>query len=147
MALETATFINELNVTNPTPADAKSQGDDHLRLIKSTIKNTFPNILGAVVASHTALNYTVNVTSDIQMQFNNETTERKSEDLLRGLISGQSWSGTHDFTNTSLTVPAKNISDNSMSAASTSFVQALILNASLSNPTNRFAYILSLASL
>lgn len=56
MALESATTINQLVPTNPTGADAKGQGDDHLRLIKSTLKNTFPNIAGVVNATHTQLN-------------------------------------------------------------------------------------------
>ena len=44
MALESGTFIDSLNASNPTSTDAVSQADDHLRLIKSTIKSTFPNI-------------------------------------------------------------------------------------------------------
>lgn len=56
--LETGTYINSLVATNPVGAtDPKSQGDDHLRLIKSTILNTFPNITGAVTSTHTQLNY------------------------------------------------------------------------------------------
>jgi len=43
MALETGTYISDLTATNPTATDPKSEGDDHLRLIKSTIKATFPN--------------------------------------------------------------------------------------------------------
>lgn len=55
--LETATYINELVTTNPVGAtDPKSQGDDHLRLIKSTLKNTFPNVSGAVNLTHTQIN-------------------------------------------------------------------------------------------
>lgn len=56
MALEVGTYISDLVVTNPTGGDSKSQGDDHLRLIKSTIKATFPNITGAVTATHTDIN-------------------------------------------------------------------------------------------
>ena len=33
-----------------------AQGDDHIRLLKSTIKNSFPNITGAMTATHTELN-------------------------------------------------------------------------------------------
>jgi len=44
MGLETGTYISDLTITNPVGAsDPKSQGDDHLRLIKKVIKNTFPN--------------------------------------------------------------------------------------------------------
>ena len=42
MALESGTFIDSLNVANPASTDALAQADDHLRLIKSTIKATFP---------------------------------------------------------------------------------------------------------
>lgn len=43
MGLETATFISELVPSNPAGTDPKSQGDDHLRLIKQVLQNTFPN--------------------------------------------------------------------------------------------------------
>jgi hypothetical protein len=43
MGLETATYVSSLVATNPTGADQKRQGDDHLRLIKSTLQATFPN--------------------------------------------------------------------------------------------------------
>ena len=56
MALESATYINGLVTTNPTSTDALAQADDHLRLIKTAIKATFPNITGAVTATHTQLN-------------------------------------------------------------------------------------------
>lgn len=68
MALETATYIDGLVVTNPPSSDQKSQGDDHLRLLKSTIKATFPNITGAVNPTHTELNHVDGVTSPIQTQ-------------------------------------------------------------------------------
>jgi microcystin-dependent protein len=56
MALETATYINGLVPTNPLGNDPKSQGDDHLRLIKSTLKNTFPNVTGAVTVTQDQIN-------------------------------------------------------------------------------------------
>ena len=56
MALESATTINQLVVTNPVATDGLSQADDHLRLIKSTVKNTFPSVTGAITASHTEIN-------------------------------------------------------------------------------------------
>ena len=48
MALESGTYINSLVATNPAATDSLAAADDHLRLIKSTIKNTFPNISNAV---------------------------------------------------------------------------------------------------
>lgn len=56
MALETAPFINSLVRTNPTGADAKSTSDDHHRVIKGALLDTFPNITGAVTPTHTQLN-------------------------------------------------------------------------------------------
>lgn len=56
MGLETGTYISDLVITNPTSSDPKSQGDDHLRLIKSTVKATFPNVTGAVTGTQTELN-------------------------------------------------------------------------------------------
>ena len=56
MALETATFISGLDAANPTAVDALAGADDHLRLIKSTIKTSFPNVTGAMTVSHTLLN-------------------------------------------------------------------------------------------
>jgi len=51
MALETATYISDLNAENPATNDPKSQGDDHLRLIKTVLKNTFAGFPGLVVAT------------------------------------------------------------------------------------------------
>ena len=51
MALETGEYIGNLVATNPTPADPKSQGDDHLRLIKSTLQNSFAGIEGMILVS------------------------------------------------------------------------------------------------
>lgn len=43
MGLESATWIDDLVTTNPATTDLKQQGDDHLRMIKEVLKNTFPN--------------------------------------------------------------------------------------------------------
>ena len=41
MGLESGTFVDDLVTTNPLGTESKSQGDDHLRLIKAVLKNTF----------------------------------------------------------------------------------------------------------
>lgn len=41
MSLESAAFIKALIATNPEGTDPKSQGDDHLRLIKSVLQSQF----------------------------------------------------------------------------------------------------------
>ena len=101
MAQETGTFINSLNAANPAATDGLAAADDDMRLIKWTIKSTFPNIDGAMnatedelnvldgVTSSTAelnlldgvtattaeINYLDGVTSNIQMQINGITTD------------------------------------------------------------------------
>lgn len=54
--LETGTYISDLVATNPLSSDLASTADDHLRLIKSTVKTTFPNINGAVTSTDEQLN-------------------------------------------------------------------------------------------
>ena len=56
MALETGTYINSLNANNPVATDGIAQADDHMRLIKSTVKASFPAVTGAVSSTHTELN-------------------------------------------------------------------------------------------
>lgn len=63
MALESTTYIDGLVATNPTGTDPRSQGDDHIRLVKSAVKATFPNLTGAVTATHTELNLIDGVTA------------------------------------------------------------------------------------
>jgi hypothetical protein len=43
MPLETATFISQFTPANPVVGDDVSQGDDHIRMIKSVLQTTFPN--------------------------------------------------------------------------------------------------------
>ncbi len=56
MSLETGTFISDLVASNPTSTDLKSQGDDHIRLVKKAIKASFPSIAGAVTVSEAVIN-------------------------------------------------------------------------------------------
>lgn len=55
MPLESASYINGLEPANPASTDQISQADEHLRLIKSVLKSTFPNVSGPVLATHTEL--------------------------------------------------------------------------------------------
>ena len=51
--------IGDLNVAWPQGDEPVSQGDDHIRLIKNALKNTFPNFdTGAVQATRTAIDFT-----------------------------------------------------------------------------------------
>lgn len=56
MSLETATYINGLVISNPTGGDPKREGPAHLRLIKKTVKNCFPNVSATVHATQAELN-------------------------------------------------------------------------------------------
>ena len=55
MALQTGNHISDLNAANPVSTDGLAQADDHLRLIKSTVKATLlttarNNLLTAAVS-------------------------------------------------------------------------------------------------
>lgn len=56
MSLETGTYINSLVATNPPGSDPIAQADDHIRLIKAVLKNTFPSITGPITVSDTQIN-------------------------------------------------------------------------------------------
>ena len=43
MSIENANYIHELNVSNPKPVDPISEGDNHIRLIKKLLTESFPS--------------------------------------------------------------------------------------------------------
>lgn len=49
MSLETGDFPNDLNSANPPGTDPKSQGDDHIRLVKKVLKEGFAGFTGIVI--------------------------------------------------------------------------------------------------
>ena len=63
MALESGTYVNSLNASNPASTDGLAQADDHIRLLKSTIKATLPNVTGAITATQLELNLMDGVTA------------------------------------------------------------------------------------
>lgn len=185
MALETATYISDLVTTNPTSTDPKSQGDDHLRLIKTTLKNSFPGFPGMVIVTGseaqgaTVNDYTVTIsptpaayttpllvvfkaahanTGAATVQINAlgtkpllavDGTALKTGDIESGgfiaayydgtsfyLVSGndranrngETYSGTHNLTAATITVPTKTQGDNSTNAASTAYVDLSTAN-------------------
>lgn len=74
MGLEAVTYPEDLVVTNPTTGDPKSEGDDHLRNIKTAIKNAFPGLAGRSFRWQTkAINYTVAAVDNMSF-FNIATT-------------------------------------------------------------------------
>jgi len=83
MGLEAATYIHQLNPLNPVGAvDPKAQGDDHIRMIKSAVQASFPNIAGAMTATHLVLNQ------------------------WGGLTAAYNWSGQHRHIDGTAAVPA-----------------------------------------
>lgn len=56
MGLETGTYLDDLVRTNPLGTDDRSTADDHLRLIKDFLLNTFPNLDAACNMTPTELN-------------------------------------------------------------------------------------------
>ena len=90
MGLEVATYISGLNASNPIHAtDQVSQGDDHLRLLKSTIKASFPGITGPVLSTQVELNYldgATGVTGTGQ-------TVRHTAPTFSGLVTAGSFAG------------------------------------------------------
>ena len=113
MSVESASYISQLDTTLPTAADLISEGDDHIRLIKTALKTQFPNFgTTAIAASAAEVNYSVGVTSSIQAQLN-----------AKGAVAGQSWTGAHSFGGT-VSVPTLAQGANTTGAASAAFVQA-----------------------
>jgi hypothetical protein len=57
MGIEVATYISQLSSTNPLGTDPVSEGDQHLRLIKSVLQSQFTNLgTTAVTADAATLN-------------------------------------------------------------------------------------------
>mgnify|MGYP001825813253 FL=1 len=78
MAIESATYLSELDPANPKGTDQRGTADDHIRLCKQVWLNSFPNINAEVSASAGELNFLVGVTSNVQGQINTETTTRET---------------------------------------------------------------------
>ena len=59
MGIESASYISELDDTNPVVGDPVGEGDDHLRLIKTVLQTQFSGLSGttAVTTSEAELNY------------------------------------------------------------------------------------------
>lgn len=125
MGLETGTYISDLVSTNPTSSDPKSQGDDHLRLIKATVKATFPNVSNAVTPTHTELNYVDGVTSAIQTQLD-----------LKAPLASPVLTGVPE-------APTATVGNNTTQIATTAFVVATSLASSLPGQTGKDFYLLS----
>lgn len=56
MTIENATYLKQLNPSYPEDGDLIKEGDDHIRLIKRSLRNTFKNIDKQVIISSEQLN-------------------------------------------------------------------------------------------
>ncbi|WP_428142414.1 hypothetical protein [Delftia acidovorans] len=113
MSVEAALYPPQLNTAWPQALDMVSEGDDHIRLTKTVLKTTFPNVAGAISATDVQINYLVGVTSSIQSQIDS-----------KGAKAGQAWTGVHNFSGaTSVSVPTLAQATSTTGAASTAFVQ------------------------
>jgi hypothetical protein len=56
MSIESATYVSQLVATNPLHTDPLGQADSHIRLIKSVLQQTLPNLNAAVNGTPTQLN-------------------------------------------------------------------------------------------
>lgn len=90
MGLELATYIGDLNSSNPVAGDDVAQGDDHLRLVKTVLKTTFPDADRAFRffrhAAKTA-DYTV-LSTDEHKFFSADGTSASVDLTLPSLASG-----------------------------------------------------------
>ena len=125
MTVESATYISQLDPSLPASGDPKSEGDNHIRLKKQVIQNQWPNFTAAAVLATVAEhNYLVGVSAPIQAQIS-----------AKGAITGQVWTGTHDFTGATITVPTATAGDSSNKPASTAFVAGVAFSSALPGQT------------
>ena len=103
MTIEAAAFVSQLNAALPPVGDPLSEGDDHIRLVKTTLVGSIGS-LGAAALTVTAAQ--VNSIPNLA----NKT--------------GQAYTGTHNFTGATVAVTTAPVADSSTLPASTEFVQA-----------------------
>jgi len=109
MPIESATFISQLNTANPEISDAYSTADDHIRLIKATLRNTFVDVSSEVSASAGEFNFLKGVTSNLQTQI--EVTNALYADLTGGtatVANAIQWEGAARFVSTTTAVGGSN---------------------------------------
>ena len=117
MALETGTFISDLNSANPLGSDALAFADDHIRLLKSTIKATFPNISGAVTKTHTEINnIPANTSQSLTDLSSNKADKTTTISAGTGLSGGGSLAANRTISLALLGVATGNLADAAVTA-------------------------------
>lgn len=121
MALESGSFINSLDAANPVATDGLAQADDHMRLLKATIKATFPSVTGAINATHTE----INTATDGSTAATSTTIEDADRVVLNddGTMVQAAMTDVTTYINASMTlrndvVTASSIADSAVTAAS-----------------------------
>jgi len=79
MAVESGSGIWSLVIANPLASDDINQGDDHFRLIKSSLKQTFPQISATVNVSEANLNHLSGIDSNIKNSIDTISTSLQAE--------------------------------------------------------------------
>lgn len=98
MGLEATTTIAGLVSSNPTNLDGLSQADDHMRLIKTVLKNIFPGVGGTgfnipITAKESEINFLVGVTSAVQTQLDSLSSSISSLDTLKAPKASPTFTG------------------------------------------------------
>lgn len=128
MTVETASYVSQLDTTLPLASDLISEGDNHLRLLKTVLKTQFPNFgTNAVTATAAELNYTAGLSGPLTTLL-----------AAKGAIAGQAWTGAHDFTGASeVRAPTLAAGDNSTKVATTAYVASVALSSALPGQTGQ----------
>jgi len=144
MTVESASYIHQLNASYPSATDTAYEGDDHIRLLKTCVKGSFPSLTGPVLVSDTVLNYLSGLNSNIM------TLLAAKAPLASPVLSGtpvaptagaatnttqiattafvQAQKASPVFTGTP-TAPTPTTGDNSQKIATTQFVQSAVVEA------------------
>ena len=145
MTVESAVYINTLNASYPEGSSDAKQGDDHIRLVKSTLLATFPYVTGPVLIGQTELNYLTGLSSNLVSQLAAKAplaspaltgvptaptagvTVNNTQIATTAFVQGQKVSPT--FTGTP-SAPTPPLGSNGTQIATTEFVQIAVVNAS-----------------
>lgn len=105
MGLESATYISELNEAWPLGSDGKNTLDNHARLTKAVLKNTFPNVSAAVTGTAAQINAAVasgglsTVSSSATSLSISVASKSLTVEASKGFAAGQAIQLTYDLTN------------------------------------------------
>ena len=75
MSIENADYIHQLDIANPKPIDPISEGDNHIRLIKKLLVESFPSDLDGQIIPNVTDN------GDKYLQVNSDSTAIQWVDL------------------------------------------------------------------